>query len=377
MKLLIALLAGASLVAQQPGRDLVLEASEKFNRFALVIGNESYAHAPLKNPVNDAKTVAETLVDLGFKVDLVLNADLKSMSKAVDRFVTSIRPGDVAFFYYAGHGVQIEGENLLVPVDFDAKDEADARYETYSASRVHERMEGAGARINIIVLDACRNNPFRAARSGAGGLLAMNTGRGTFIAFATSPGKTASDNPNGNNGLFTTHLVSTLRQPGLTLDQVFNRVREGVYQASSQQQLPWTGSSVIGEFYFRAPAAGGAAPQPSPQPVTQVEPPRPASVRAPDPAPSTASASTAELDEQFSKLSARALAVRASLEQLQQSQARMGLSLRGDITASWKLMESYMDQTEAALKRGDSRAGSRSFDLAEREVTKLEKFLGR
>jgi uncharacterized caspase-like protein len=368
MKILFGLLACGLLGAQQPGRDLALESQEKFDRVALVIGNESYAHAPLKNPANDAKTMAGTLRELGFKVDLVLNADLKSLSKAVDRFVGAVRPGDVAFFYYAGHGVQIDGENLLVPVDFNAKDEADAKYETYSASRVHERMEGAGARINIIVLDACRNNPFRSVRSGAGGLLAMNTGRGTFIAFATAPGKTASDNPTGSNGLFTTHLVTALKQPGLSLDQVFNRVREGVYLASGQQQLPWTGSSVIGEFFFR-PAAAGAAPAPPPPPqAVRQESPQSTIPRAAD---------SNELDENYAKLAARAIAVRASLEQLQQSQARMGLSMRGDIAASWKLMESYMDQTDAALKRNDSRAASRSFDLAEREVTKLEKFLGR
>jgi hypothetical protein len=153
----------------------------------------------------------------------------------------------------------LQEENYLAPVDFDAKDEADAKYVSYSASRLQERIEGAGARLTILVLDACRNNPFRTSRSGAGGLSAMNAGKGTLIAFATSPGKTADDNPGGANGLFTMHLVKAMREPGLSLDQVFNRVRERVYTDSGQRQLPWTVSSVIGEFHFR-PGAGGAPP---------------------------------------------------------------------------------------------------------------------
>jgi uncharacterized caspase-like protein len=172
------------------------------------------------------------------------------MEKKIDSFAVNLKPGDVGLFYYAGHGIQIEGENFLIPVDFVLKDEADTKYSSYSASRLHDRMEKAGTGLNIIILDACRNNPFLSARSTSRGLALMRSGEGTFIAFATAPGKTASDNPRGVNGLFTNYLLEALKEPGLNLDQVFSRVRERVALASNRKQIPWTASSVIGEFYF-------------------------------------------------------------------------------------------------------------------------------
>jgi hypothetical protein len=183
-------------------------------------------------------------------------------------------------------------------VDFDAKDEADAKYVAYSASRLYERMDLAGARLNILILDACRNNPFRSTRSGDGGLAAMSTGRGTLIAFATAPGKTADDNPSGRNGLFTSHLISALREPGLSLDQVFNRVREKVYSESNQRQLPWTVSSVIGEFYFQS--AGSGQPERPRNPLSQGNAPanplaRPKPAADPPPVTEAPKANPAEL----------------------------------------------------------------------------------
>lgn len=256
MGVLWVLVAMAGLASGQDARDLRYE-SGTGRRLALVVGNEAYPKWPLRNPVNDARAVEQALRELGFETESVVNAGLKALEQSVDRFVAKMKAGDVAMFYYAGHGIQIDGENYLVPVDFDAKDEADAKYVSYSASRVQERMDRAGARLTIVVLDACRNNPFRATRSTGGGLAAMNTGKGTLIAFATSPGRTADDNAGGTNGLFTSHLVRALREPGLSLDQVFNRVRERVYMESGERQLPWTVSSVIGEFYFRGGAQKG------------------------------------------------------------------------------------------------------------------------
>lgn len=139
--------------------------------------------------------------------------------------------------------------NFLVTTDFAPEDEADAKYTAYSASRLHDCLETTGARLKIFILDACRNNPFRSTRSATSGSSAMNVGRGTFIANATAPGRTASDNPAAANGLFTIHLISALKQPGLSLDQVFSQVREKVYADSGRKQLPWTGSSVTGQFY--------------------------------------------------------------------------------------------------------------------------------
>lgn len=271
------LLLAASILAQ---RDLKLEGAQKL---ALVVGNGAYPKWPLRNPANDARAVAQALTSVGFSTTSAIDVTLQNLDRTISAFVAKVKQGDTVAFYYAGHGIQLEGENYLVPIDFDAKDEADAKYAAYAASRVQERIEKAGARVTLVVLDACRNNPFAATRSTSGGLAAMGTGKGTLIAFATAPGKTADDNPTGNNGLFTTHFITALQQPGLTIDQVFNRVRERVYNASGGKQVPWTVSSVIGEVYLRPGTA------PSPPVIEAVAPPpvsnplaRNASANAPD-----------------------------------------------------------------------------------------------
>lgn len=273
--ILISLALAAGLGAQQPRPpEREIRVARQGHKRALVIGNAAYPKWPLRNPANDAADMGVALRELGFEAEVLTNVGLKALEQAVDRFVAKLGPSDTALFFYAGHGVQLGGENYLIPVDFDAKDEADAKYVAYSASRIHDRMDASGASLNILVLDACRNNPFGSGRSmGGGGLAAMNTGRGSFIAFATAPGKTASDNPSGRNGLFTASLLTTIRQDGLSLDQVFNRVRQQVYQNSSQQQLPWTSSSVIGDFFFRGsgPSTAGNTVLPSAPP----EPERP------------------------------------------------------------------------------------------------------
>ena len=157
--------------------------------------------------------------------------------------------------------MQVGDQNYLIPVDFEARTAVEAKYKSYAASRIQENLEAAGVGLQIIILDACRDNPYRGLRSGAGGLAAMQAGKGTYIAFATGPGKTADDNAARSNGLFTGALVEALRQPGLTLDQVFNRVR-GQVAAARPEQVPWSSSNVLGEFYFRpgSPAPAGAGP---------------------------------------------------------------------------------------------------------------------
>ncbi len=264
---ILLLTATAVLFAQQQQqqRDLRIVPTNA-RKMALVVGNSAYPKSPLRNPANDARAIAGMLTELGFQTQSVLDVNLRNLERSVNEFVSRVGPGDVAMFYYAGHGIQLEGENYLVPVDFDAKDEADAKYASYSVSRVQERLEKAGARVVLMVLDACRNNPFQASRSvtGGGGLAAMGSGKGTLIAFATAPGKTADDNPRGNNGLFTSHLVTALKEPGLSVDQVFNRVRERVYEDSGGKQVPWTVSSVIGDLFLRPGANGSATPPPAP-----------------------------------------------------------------------------------------------------------------
>lgn len=259
----LVLFAVTTAALSEERRDLRYEPTPG-RKLALIAGNAAYPKWPLRNPINDARAIETVLGELGFVTDVVLNATRPDLERTIDRFTARLQPGDIALVYYAGHGIQIDGENYLVPVDFDARDEADAKYLAYNASRLEHRLERAGARLSILILDACRNNPFRQTRSAAGGLAAMNSGKGALVAFATAPGKTADDNAAGANGLFTTHLVRALREPGLSLDQIFNRVRERVYAESGERQLPWTVSSVIGEFYFRG---GSPAPAPAPPPA--------------------------------------------------------------------------------------------------------------
>ena len=220
-------------------------------QIALVIGNGVF-NRRLTNPLSDAQAMSQRLRELNFDVTLVTNADRKSMGKAIDQFVDKLVTGDVAFFYYSGHGMQVDGENYLIPVDFQGQNETDVRYDAHSESRIEDRMEKSGAQLNILVLDACRDNPFHSAsRGGGGGLAAMSAGEGTFIAFATAPGHTASDNPNGKNGLFTQYLLEALSVPGLGLNDVFDLVREKVHSASAgREQVPWMLSSVIGRYSF-------------------------------------------------------------------------------------------------------------------------------
>lgn len=260
-----ALLAASSLavpaLAQEDARRLPGAGGR---HLALAVGNDSYTKAPLTNAANDARTVQRTLAELGWDTALVTNGTRQQVEQAVAAFAGKIGPGDEAVFFYAGHGIQVEGLNYLIPVDFDAQDETDAKYRAVSAEWVLEKMSRAGARLSVMILDACRDNPFRASRSAGGGLAQIQAAKGSLIAFATAPGSTAADNPRGANGLFTAQLVEALRKPGLTHDDVFNDVRERVVAASGGRQVPWVSSSVIGRFRFNLraapPAPAGAEP---------------------------------------------------------------------------------------------------------------------
>ena len=247
---------GAAFAEPNPSRRIVPLSGGQ--RRALVIGNDAYAHLPrLVNAVHDARAMRDVLVELGFEVQLVADVGVADLHRAVAAFASRLRPRDISLFYYSGHGLQIQGENFLIPVDFAASDEIEARYASYAADQALQSLQRSGAELNILILDACRDNPFTRNRSNLQGLAIMSAGRGTLIAFATGPGKTASDNPQGVNGLFTSHLIEKLRAPGLSLDQVFNQVALAVDTASHGRQTPWVVKSLMGDFYFRAPTNGG------------------------------------------------------------------------------------------------------------------------
>jgi len=229
------------------------QAQQTEQRIALVIGNASYKDGPLRNPVNDANDVAATLKGLGFQVILRVNSDRRQMVEAVREFGTSIKRGGVGFFYYAGHGVQSRGKNFLVPVGARVEGEGDLEFEAMDTNMVLAQMDEAANRVNIIVLDACRDNPYtRSFRSSNKGLAQMDSVKGSFIAYATAPGSVAADG-SGRNGTYTKHLLSSLRQPDTKIEEVFKRVRLEVARETSNKQIPWDSSSLLVDFYFTAP----------------------------------------------------------------------------------------------------------------------------
>lgn len=227
-------------------------------RYALVIGNSNYNKeiGNLKNPVNDATDIATELRKSNFDVQLLTNATYiqirEAMRKFQERLTTGPRDQTVGLFYYAGHGVQYQDENYLVPIDANVKFEDDIVRMCFPVQRmVLNNMENTNSRMNIIILDACRNNPFPATtRSVGGGLTEMKRARGSFIAYATAPGSVASDGM-GRNGLYTQELLKALRKSGLTIEQVFKDVRMNVLKLSGEKQYTWDSSNIIGEFYFK------------------------------------------------------------------------------------------------------------------------------
>jgi hypothetical protein len=219
-------------------------------RVALVIGNSTYKEAPLRNPVNDARAMANALRGRGFEVIVRENATKQQMESAIADFGEKLNEGATGLFFYAGHGMQVNGRNFLVPVDASLTSEQRIRIETTDVDLVIEQMHAAKARVSMVILDACRNNPFeRRYRSIGGGLAQIGAPEGTLIAYATAPGKVAADG-DGRNGLYTEELLNALSQPGLKVEEVFKIVRVAVSRRSNGAQTPWEASSLTGDFYF-------------------------------------------------------------------------------------------------------------------------------
>lgn len=237
-------------------------------RIALVLGNSKYPKeiGALPNPENDAHDMAETLRSLGFEVLYKLNASYQETREIVRTFHEKVSTGPkgkvVSLFYYAGHGVQYQNENYLVPVDAKVEYEDDIARTCFPVQRmIVSNMERTGSRINIVILDACRNNPFPAAtRSLGNGGLGELSARGSFVAFATAPGSVASDG-DGRNGLYTQELLKAMRIPGLLIEQVFKEVRRNVLHLSKEKQYTWDSSNIIGDFYFLPPGSSQFAAQ--------------------------------------------------------------------------------------------------------------------
>lgn len=230
-------------------------------RIALVVGNGAYKSAPLRNPVNDARAMARALTGTGFSVTLIEDSTLAGIRRGIRQFGDDIARGGVGLFYYAGHGMQVHGRNFLIPVNADIEREEEIEDQAVDANLVLAKMDVARNSVNILILDACRNNPFqRSFRSTARGLAQMDAPSGTLISFATAPGSVAADGT-GENGLYTKHLLIGIRQAGLPIEQLFKQVRIGVTRETGDRQVPWESSSLKGDFYFVPPSGRIAAAQ--------------------------------------------------------------------------------------------------------------------
>jgi uncharacterized caspase-like protein len=235
-------------------------------RVALLIGNNEYQRAALDNPVNDARAMSEKLRKLGWETILLENGSRENMYAAFTRFGERISASsaEAALFFYAGHGMQVKGNNFLIPTDFVMKSEDDLPYQSVDLNALLEKLQSNKGTMNIIILDACRDDPFKQVRkrssSSSGGLALVDVPVGTLIAFATSPGAVAADGSTGDHGTYTKHLLANIDQPGLKAEDVFKRVRSGVRQETKNQQIPWENSSLEGDLYFAGSANTAAVP---------------------------------------------------------------------------------------------------------------------
>lgn len=251
-------------------------------RIALVIGNGAYRDQPLNNPPNDARLIAATLKRLGFTVmggkpgEPLLDADQRAMKRAIRAFGEQLeRAGaeGIGLFFYAGHAVQANGKNYLIPVGAAIDREGDLEIEALSADSVLAQMTYARARVNLVILDACRNNPYRGRfRATTRGLAEMSAPRGSLIAYSTAPGEIAEDGARANSP-YSAALAEAMQQADVPVELTFKRVRSAVMQATDESQVPWESSSLIGDFYFaRAPIAAPPPQAPPVQPAVGVSP---------------------------------------------------------------------------------------------------------
>jgi len=249
-------------------------ASNAADRIALVIGNSEYSDSPLANPANDARLIAASLKDVGFDVVEHLNADQITMKRAIQNFGDRLDEAGkdaTGLFYYAGHGVQVGGENYLIPVDAAIKRESDVTIEAVSTTAVLAVLDFARNELNLVIMDACRNNPFaRSFRSATRGLARMDAPRGTLIAYATAPGDVAQDGA-GDNSPYSAALAEAMQRPSVPVEQMFKTVRRDVMAETANAQVPWEASSLTGDFFFQDAPAEGEVARPVAVPQAQID----------------------------------------------------------------------------------------------------------
>lgn len=244
-------------------------AARELKRSALVIGNGAYRNAPLKNPVADAQAVAASLKELGYEVSLRQNTTLFDLIEALRDFSLRAAKSDVRLLFYAGHGIQAKGRNYLLPVDAEPQSEDEIAAKAADVGELVDRLSSYKQGLNIVVLDACRVNPF------AGGVVVGPDGRrlkfrgltptglarleaplGTLVAFSTAPNGVALDGPVGEHSIYAKHLLQHIQTPGLPVEQLFKRIRIGVAEETQRVQVPWESSSLTAEFCFKTGVKG-------------------------------------------------------------------------------------------------------------------------
>jgi len=237
-------------------------------KVALVIGNSSYSVGSLTNPVKDAAAMRKALRAKGFLVsDCCDNLGIQKMTSTINDWTRNLQKDDVALFYYSGHGIRVDSTDYLVPSDYSSSNTlADVPYSAYSVDRLQEKMQERGTRTNVIILDACRDNPFITSKSLGKGLAGTAAGFGTFIMYAASPGKTASDNSTSDNSLFTKVLLQSLNQESVRLKSLANDVKDRVYDLSGGTQIPYISENMVGDLQLGvASSSAEGSPSPSEQ----------------------------------------------------------------------------------------------------------------
>jgi hypothetical protein len=232
-------------------------------RTALVVGNNQYKFSPLKNPLNDAKDMAYTLSECNFQVIECINCNASQLRSSIRSFEDTLREkGGCGVFYYAGHGVQVKGENYIIPVDVDVLREYEVKDNCVSVSSLLGALEFAGNSLNIVILDACRNNPFESSfRSSSKGLATVDAPVGTLIAYSTGPGSIANDG-GGVNSIYTSTLLKYLTVEGLPVEEIFKKTRKDIMEITNKEQIPWESTSLTGSFVFRESSIKKDDPKP-------------------------------------------------------------------------------------------------------------------
>ena len=228
------------------------EQPRQLRKCALIIGNSNYPSSILTNPENDARAVAAILQEIGFKVYQYENVKKKQMKKVIEDFALSLKGCDVGLFFYTGHGIQAFGNNYLIPVDANLLTERQVKDDCLEVNGVLALMEGSGTRANIIILDACRDNPFERLWTGSStgrGLASMSAPAGTLIAFSTAPGKIAQDD-SGNNSPYTAAFLEILKVPDLSVSQIFLNLTALVVQRTGRKQIPWISMALTEDLYL-------------------------------------------------------------------------------------------------------------------------------